>query len=385
MRPTILCLVAFVDAVAQSPQPALLEPGSLPADGLVMYFDFRNIDVVNGLQVRDASVNNYVANFGSSYNSQNPASVMTGLQTFGGNGVSTVRLSDSSLNFQSNLSTCVVFKLSSTNSNIRLISADDWQSPWEGWGVGIGVTSAHKLQFYSSTGSWKTATSNYDDGNWHTGCVVLNGSTVNFFKDGVADGSPGGSGTPNSWPGVTSIAGKCGNASCGSTMNGVDGLQIAAVAIWNRALGTGPNGDIALASRTLAEAPYITRPSVPTDLPWPPVITTVVDNGQARVPPMGYNTWDGYGATLTESQAKAAADALVSSGLQASGYNLYVIDDVAKYRDASGVLHFSTTSFPDDADGTYAYIRGDGFRTGFYTSPGTVTCGGNPGSYRHEV
>ena len=44
-------------------------------------------------------------------------------------------------------------------------------------------------------------------------------------------------------------------------------------------------------------------------------------------PPMGYNTWNTFGAEINEKLLMELADALVSTGLKDIGYEYLVIDD----------------------------------------------------------
>ena len=52
-----------------------------------------------------------------------------------------------------------------------------------------------------------------------------------------------------------------------------------------------------------------------------------LDNGLARTPPMGWNSWNCYGAGITADKMKATADFFVSSGLKDAGYTYVSTDD----------------------------------------------------------
>ena len=45
----------------------------------------------------------------------------------------------------------------------------------------------------------------------------------------------------------------------------------------------------------------------------------------APTPPMGWNSWDCFGTTLTEAQAKAQADAMAQY-LKPYGWNVFTVD-----------------------------------------------------------
>jgi hypothetical protein len=56
-------------------------------------------------------------------------------------------------------------------------------------------------------------------------------------------------------------------------------------------------------------------------------------------PPMGWNSWNNFGCSPSESLIKGVADAMVSSGMAAVGYQYVNIDDCwMSGRDSSGNL-----------------------------------------------
>jgi len=65
-----------------------------------------------------------------------------------------------------------------------------------------------------------------------------------------------------------------------------------------------------------------------------------LQNGLARIPPMGWNSWNKYGCAVTEANVEAQADAIVATGLSALGYSYVTVDDcwMAAARDAAGAL-----------------------------------------------
>ena len=52
-----------------------------------------------------------------------------------------------------------------------------------------------------------------------------------------------------------------------------------------------------------------------------------LDNGLAKTPQMGYNSWYDLMGTLTEDSIRETADAMVSLGLVELGYNYLNLDD----------------------------------------------------------
>ena len=107
------------------------------------------------------------------------------------------------------------------------------------------------------------------------------------------------------------------------------------------------------------------------------------DDALALTPPLGWNSWNVWGGTVDDAKVRAAADAMVSSGLAAQGYQFVNIDDGWEgRRDADGVLQ-PNQKFPD-MKALADYVHGKGLKLGIYSSPGPRTCQGLPGSYQHE-
>ncbi len=100
-------------------------------------------------------------------------------------------------------------------------------------------------------------------------------------------------------------------------------------------------------------------------------------------PPMGWTSWNSWGRSVDDAKVRAAADAMVSSGLAAHGYRYAVIDDGWEgERDASGRIQ-PDPKFPD-MKALADYVHAKGLELGIYSSPGPRTCQGLPGSYGHE-
>ncbi len=103
----------------------------------------------------------------------------------------------------------------------------------------------------------------------------------------------------------------------------------------------------------------------------------------AATPPMGWNSWNHFAEKVTDSDVRAAADAMVSSGMRDAGYVYVNVDDTWQgKRDAEGRIH-PNSRFPD-MKALGDYIHSKGLRFGIYSSPGSETCAGFEGSYGHE-
>lgn len=109
-------------------------------------------------------------------------------------------------------------------------------------------------------------------------------------------------------------------------------------------------------------------------------------NGLAQTPPMGWNSWNAFHTDITEQKIKDAAQAMVSSGMKAAGYEYINIDDawMDTVRDAGGRLQADPKRFPHGIKALADYIHSLGLKIGIYESSGTKTCAGYPGSLHHE-
>lgn len=126
----------------------------------------------------------------------------------------------------------------------------------------------------------------------------------------------------------------------------------------------------------------------------------------ALTPPMGWNSWNVWGLAVDADKVKAAADAMVASGLASHGFQFINIDDGWEkcYLPRKGVRAMLTK--PDmerlkdcrAPDGTILtnekfpdmkaladYVHSKGLKLGIYSSPGPLTCGGYTGSYGYEA
>ena len=113
-------------------------------------------------------------------------------------------------------------------------------------------------------------------------------------------------------------------------------------------------------------------------------------------PAMGWNSWNCFANAVTEERIKAAADAMVNSGLINHGWTYINIDDFwqvhrdsqdktlqGPHRAADGRI-LPNPRFPDMKALT-DYVHDKGLKIGIYSSPGPWTCGGCVGSFDHEL
>jgi len=106
----------------------------------------------------------------------------------------------------------------------------------------------------------------------------------------------------------------------------------------------------------------------------------------APTPPMGWNSWNKFGCNVSDKLIREMADAVVSSGMQAAGYQYVNIDDCWQVsRDPSGTIVADPARFPSGIKALADYVHGKGLKLGIYTDAGTGTCEKRPGSLNHEV
>lgn len=110
-----------------------------------------------------------------------------------------------------------------------------------------------------------------------------------------------------------------------------------------------------------------------------------LDNGLARTPPMGWNSWNRFRCNVDETLIKGMADALVSSGLRDAGYVNLVIDDCwQKGRDEQGNIIPDPARFPSGMKALADFVHARKLKFGIYSDAGTATCQGRPGSRGYE-
>jgi alpha-galactosidase len=101
---------------------------------------------------------------------------------------------------------------------------------------------------------------------------------------------------------------------------------------------------------------------------------------------MGWNSWNKFACDVSEQLIREIADAMVSSGLKAAGYQYVNIDDCWQVsRDAQGNIVADPARFPSGIKALADYVHGKGLKLGVYTDAGRLTCQKRPGSFDHEL
>ncbi|KAI9734633.1 MAG: hypothetical protein M1834_002234 [Cirrosporium novae-zelandiae] len=109
------------------------------------------------------------------------------------------------------------------------------------------------------------------------------------------------------------------------------------------------------------------------------------DNGLARTPAMGWNTWNAFGCDVSEELLLQTARKITDYGLQDAGYHYIVLDDCwSAGRTANGSLKVDTTKFPNGMRHVAGQLHDMGFGFGMYSDAGKMTCGKYMGSLGYE-
>jgi alpha-galactosidase len=125
-------------------------------------------------------------------------------------------------------------------------------------------------------------------------------------------------------------------------------------------------------------------------------LTISVGDDIALTPPMGWNSWNAWGKTVDDAKVRAAANALVKTGLIDYGWNYVVVDGGWSVNpkstdsltggqpyDSLGRINANGKFSDMKALGTY--IHSEGLTFGIHTSPGPGTCADWTACYGHEL
>ena len=117
----------------------------------------------------------------------------------------------------------------------------------------------------------------------------------------------------------------------------------------------------------------------------------VIGDQIALTPPMGWNSWNCWGLSVTQSKVLASAKVFKEKGLMNHGWTYINIDDGWEIfgrsdkpkRDSQGkiIVNEKFPNMKELGDSIHAL----GLKFGIYSSPGPLTCGGYTASYQHEL
>lgn len=105
----------------------------------------------------------------------------------------------------------------------------------------------------------------------------------------------------------------------------------------------------------------------------------------ALTPPLGWNSWNCYGDTITQDNIATQAEAMVESGLRDHGFVYICIDD-GWQGDRGGPYHAiqGNSKFPDIRE-LCDYVHSLGLKIGIYSTPWPKSYANYTGSHGHEV
>ncbi len=117
-----------------------------------------------------------------------------------------------------------------------------------------------------------------------------------------------------------------------------------------------------------------------------PAPAPALDNGVARTPPMGWNSWNKFACDgINEKVVRDSADQMATNGMKDAGYQYINMDDCWQIgRDKAGNILANSTKFPSGIKALADYVHSKGLKLGIYSDAGTMTCAKRPGSIGHE-
>ncbi|WP_294304916.1 NPCBM/NEW2 domain-containing protein [uncultured Sphingomonas sp.] len=109
-------------------------------------------------------------------------------------------------------------------------------------------------------------------------------------------------------------------------------------------------------------------------------------DGQAALPPMGWNSWNAFNSDVDEEKVMASAQLIVDKGLREAGYRYINIDDGwwLRRRQPDGRMVIRADKFPSSAAGPNQQtsfrpltdrLHAMGFKAGIYSDIGRNSCG----------
>ncbi|MEI7500688.1 MAG: alpha-galactosidase [Bacteroidota bacterium] len=113
-------------------------------------------------------------------------------------------------------------------------------------------------------------------------------------------------------------------------------------------------------------------------------LKVIVGDVISLTPPLGWNSWNCWGLSVSDKKVRQSANAMKSSGLIDYGWTYINIDDGWEdTHDKNGNI-LPNSKFPN-MKSLCTYVHSLGLKIGIYSSPGPKTCGGYEGSYTFEA
>ena len=112
-------------------------------------------------------------------------------------------------------------------------------------------------------------------------------------------------------------------------------------------------------------------------------LKVIAGNNISLTPPLGWNSWNCWGLSVSDEKVRQSALQMKASGLIDHGWSYINIDDGWEYmHDKDGKI-LTNSKFPNMYT-LCSYVHSLGLKIGIYSSPGPKTCGGYEGSYTYE-
>ena len=116
-----------------------------------------------------------------------------------------------------------------------------------------------------------------------------------------------------------------------------------------------------------------------------PSPVAALNNGLARTPQMGWNSWNHFVCSIDEQLIRGTAQAIINTGLAAAGYNYVNLDDCWQVdRNIDGTIIADPQAFPSGIKALADDIHALGLKFGLYSDCGMETCQGRPGGLNYE-
>lgn len=108
-----------------------------------------------------------------------------------------------------------------------------------------------------------------------------------------------------------------------------------------------------------------------------------LDNGLGRTPPLAWSSWNAMAADVTDAAIRSTVDALVSTGLEAAGYDAVHIDCgwSLPHRSSNGSLQADPAKFPFGIPAVVNYASARGIKVGIYSEHSTQIAVGDQGCW----
>lgn len=138
--------------------------------------------------------------------------------------------------------------LKTTTGSLSVLMGCYNNSDFDGWGVGIGVNVAGKVDLYTKGGGWDGANTASNDGNWTHIAITISGTSGTHYRNGSSDGTM-----------TTGVHGASGTAKRIGASTGEEFFSnsaLAEVAVWGVALSAAE-----VASLAAGFSPAFVRPA----------------------------------------------------------------------------------------------------------------------------